>query len=82
MTLPRLIECALQKLHADPSLRYVFPLGGWGIETSTDRNAVILNLQTPDGFAVSFGVPRTLLRELADGLGDVADSHPPLRQHH
>jgi hypothetical protein len=69
MTLPSLLERALRLHHADTSLRYVFPLGSWKVETAAKTGTIILSLDTPDGFKASFGVPTTIAEEMALALG-------------
>jgi hypothetical protein len=49
----------------DPSLRLVYPLGKWNMETSTEPGKLILTLSTPDGFAVSFAVTPAELKQFA-----------------
>jgi len=57
MTLPRLIETALRQRTGDASLRHVYPVGNWRVETATDNESLLLGLATPDGFAVTFCLP-------------------------
>src|ERR1700730_3455913 len=56
MTLPRLLTRALQTQHADDSLRAVFPLSDWRLETAARSRHLILTMKTPDGFEVAFSV--------------------------
>jgi hypothetical protein len=56
MTLPRLIETALQQRTGDASLRHVYPLGSWKAEHASDGASLLLRLVTPDDFAVFFCV--------------------------
>jgi hypothetical protein len=56
MTLPRMLSMALQLRTHDQSARYVFPLQRWSIEAG-DKEFLIANLMTNDGFRVSFAVP-------------------------
>jgi hypothetical protein len=64
MTLPGLIETALRLRTGDTSLRHVYPVGDWQLESASDGESLLLRLATPDGFAVSFclaaGDARTL----------------------
>jgi len=68
MTLPKLIERALQTMHADPALRYVFPISDWSLEAAPDHMTLILNLKTPDGFAASFALSPEITELLASAL--------------
>jgi hypothetical protein len=56
MTLPQMLAMALQLRTHDQTARFVFPLGRWSLE-SGDRDFLIANLMTNDGFRVSFAVP-------------------------
>lgn len=66
MTLPHLLSEAIKARYRDPTLRYVFPLGGSAVEEATGGDAAILSLKTPDGFEVSFAVQPAALAKLAD----------------
>jgi hypothetical protein len=57
MTLPRILQTALDERFPDNTLRVVHPLGEWRLEQFEGDNGVILNLGTPDGFEVAFAVP-------------------------
>jgi hypothetical protein len=56
MTLPQLLSKALQARYGDSSLRAVFPLGDWRLETAAGSKDLILTMMTPDGFEVAFSV--------------------------
>ncbi|MBN8997310.1 MAG: hypothetical protein J0H94_19005 [Rhizobiales bacterium] len=75
MTIPSLLERALRLRHSDASLRYVFPLGAWTVETAAETGALILSLDTPDGFKASFAVPPGMAEQMALALAD--QSSPP-----
>jgi hypothetical protein len=68
MTLPALIDKALQTRYGDKSLRYAYPLASWVVERSTDPSQGMITLQTVDGFSVCFTLPRDLQRELGRAL--------------
>jgi hypothetical protein len=57
MTLPRILQTALDERFPDNTLRVVHPLGAWRLEQSEGNNGLILKLGTPDGFEVAFAVP-------------------------
>jgi hypothetical protein len=65
MTLPRMLQSALNERFPDSTLRVVHPLGDWRLEQAEGDNGLILKLGTPDGFEVAFAVPD----EDADSLG-------------
>jgi hypothetical protein len=65
MSLPGMMQQALRRRYHDPSLRLVYPLGKWNLETSTEPGKLILTLSTPDGFAVSFAVTPAELKQFA-----------------
>jgi hypothetical protein len=65
MTLPRMLQTALDTRVADGSLRFVQPLGRWRLERAKHEPALILQLGTRDGFEVAFALDG----EDADSLG-------------
>jgi len=75
MTLPGLIETALQRQLRDGSFRFAYPVGSWAIEESTDPSSLIVTLRTKDGFGVSFSMPRGNAMRLAHSLSEV--EHKP-----
>lgn len=68
MTLPSLINKALQTKFGDESLRYAYPLQSWVVEQSSDPAHGMVTLQTTDGFAVCFSIPRDQQSELGEAL--------------
>jgi hypothetical protein len=68
MTLPGLIDKALQTRFGDQSLRYAYPLASWAIEQSTDPSQGMMTLRTVDGFSVCFSIPRRQQSELGEAL--------------
>jgi hypothetical protein len=68
MTLPRLIDKALQTRFGDQSLRYAYPLVSWVLEQSSDRTQTMVTLRTVDGFSVCFSIPRQQQIELGEAL--------------
>ena len=69
MTLPGLIDKALQTRFGDQSLRYAYPLASWVVEQSSDPTQGMVTLRTVDGFSVCFSIPRERQSELAEALG-------------
>ncbi|MFC7051236.1 hypothetical protein ACFQI3_00870 [Hansschlegelia quercus] len=76
MSLPRAVRTALRLRHRDDSLRMVFPVGGWTIEASTDRDTMILTISTPDGFEASYALNRSGADDLAQSLSDAPANMP------
>ena len=68
MTLPGLIDKALQTRYGDQSLRYAYPLASWVVEQSTDPTQGMVTLRTVDGFSVCFSIPREQQSELGEAL--------------
>ena len=68
MTLPKLIEKALQARFGDASLRYAYPLSSWVVEPSSDPAQGMVTLNTADGFSVCFSIPRRQQSELGEAL--------------
>jgi len=65
MTLPGLIDKALQTRFGDQSLRYAYPLASWLVEQSAQT---MVTLRTVDGFSVCFSIPRQQQSELGAAL--------------
>jgi hypothetical protein len=68
MTLPALIDKALQTRFGDRSLRYAYPLASWSVEQSSDPTQNMVTLRTVDGFSVCFSVPIEQQSELGEAL--------------
>jgi hypothetical protein len=68
MTLPGLIDKALQTRFGDQSLRYAYPLASWVVEQSSDPTQGMVTLRTVDGFSVCFSIPREQQSELGEAL--------------
>jgi hypothetical protein len=79
MTLPGLIDKALQTRFGDQSLRYAYPLSSWVVEQSSDPTQGVVTLRTVDGFSVCFSIPRQQQIELGEAL--VAQLAPKMTQH-
>jgi hypothetical protein len=79
MTLPTLLQKALQTRYGDESLRYAYPLASWTVEQSTDQTQRMVTLQTEDGFSVCFAVPREQQSELGEALMAQSGPSPALR---
>jgi hypothetical protein len=63
MTLPGLLDKALQTRFGDQSLRYAYPLESWVV----------------DGFSVCFSIPRQQQSELGEALVAQPMAKPPYR---
>src|ERR1700687_123239 len=81
MTLPGLIDKALQTRFGDQSLRYAYPLASWEVEQSTDPTQGMMTLRTVDGFSVCFSIPRQQQSELGEALVAQPVSDVTLRPH-
>lgn len=68
MTLPGLIDKALQTRFGDSSLRYAYPLESWVVEQSSDPAHGMVTLRTVDGFSVCFSIARNQQSELGEAL--------------
>jgi hypothetical protein len=68
MTLPGLIDKALQTRFGDQSLRYAYPLASWVVEQSSDPTQAMVTLRTVDGFSVCFSIPREQQSEFGEAL--------------
>jgi hypothetical protein len=81
MTLPGLIDKALQTRFGDQSLRYAYPLASWLVEQSSDPSQSMVTLRTEDGFSVCFSIPRQQQSELGEALVAQPASRVTLRPH-
>jgi hypothetical protein len=81
MTLPGLIDKALQIRFSDQSLRYAYPLASWAIEASSDPTQGMVTLRTVDGFSVCFSIPRQQQSELGEALVAQPAATPAMRAH-
>jgi hypothetical protein len=81
MTLPRLIDKALQTRFGDQSLRYAYPLESWMVEQSSDPSQGMITLTTVDGFSVCFSMPRQQQSELGEALVAQPATSVTLRAH-
>jgi hypothetical protein len=79
MTLPVLIDRALQTRFGDQSLRYAYPLASWVVEQSSDPTQIMVTFRTVDGFSVCFSIPRQQQIELGEAL--VAQPAPKMTHH-
>ena len=68
MTLPQLLSRALQAQHGDDSVRAVFPLGRWRVETTAGSKDFILTMMTPDGFEAAFSLDALTIAEMASAF--------------
>ena len=68
MTLPGLIDQALQKRLGDHSLYSAYPLASWVVEQSSDPAQVLVTLRTVDGFSACFSILRQQQNELGKAL--------------
>lgn len=81
MTLPGLIDKALQTRFGDRSLRYAYPLKSWVVEQSSDPTQGMVTLKTVDGFSVCFSIPRQQQSELGEALVAQPAATMTLRAH-
>jgi hypothetical protein len=68
MTLPRMLQSALDARFSDGSLRVVQRLGAWRLEQLEGDSGLLLKLGTPDGFEVAFVLNDTLAGSLGSAL--------------
>ncbi len=84
MTLPRMLQTALDIRFADGSLRFVQPLGCWRLERAENGARLILQLGTRDGFEVAFALEGHDANALGAALRAVPDgtNQPAMRRPH
>jgi hypothetical protein len=84
MTLPRMLQSALDSQFADGSMRVVQRLSVWRIEQIEGSAGLILRLGTPDGFEVAFalhGADATSLGASLLAAPDTIDPRSARRPH-
>ena len=81
MTLPGLIDKALQTRFGDQNLRYAYPLESWMVEQSSDPTQSMMTLRTVDGFSVCFSIPHQQQSELGEALVAERVANVTLRAH-
>lgn len=84
MTLPRMLQMALDIRFADGSFRFVQPLGCWRLERAENEARLILQLGTRDGFEVAFALEGHDAHALGAALLSVPnrDNQPAMRRPH
>jgi hypothetical protein len=70
MTLPGILERALQTRFCDSTLRYAYPLASWTVEQSTDPTQCMVTLRTAEGFGVCFSIPREERSQISEALAE------------
>jgi hypothetical protein len=68
LTLPRLLEMALQMRTGRSDARYVYPAARWSLEPAQGESFLIFSLQTSDGFGLYFGVPFEMCKEIGSAM--------------
>jgi hypothetical protein len=73
MTLPKVIERAIQAQSSDPALRHVFQLDGWSMEAEIGGFQLIMGLSAGDGFKVRFAMSAADARAIGGELMQSAE---------
>jgi hypothetical protein len=68
MTVPQMVDKSLQARFGDRTLRFALPLSGWRIEHAHAPDTLLLAIETPDGFKVTFGLTEAISAELGKAL--------------
>ena len=79
MSLPGLIDRALQNRFGDRSLRYAYPMASWVLEQSSDPARNLVTLRTLDGFSVCFSISGGQQSELAQAFACQPELLRPMR---
>jgi hypothetical protein len=81
MTLPRMLQSALDERFPGGSLRIVQPLAKWQLEQQEIEDGLILKLGTKDGFEVAFALDGQHAGSLGAALLETpCESGPTLRR--
>jgi hypothetical protein len=81
MTMPRMAREAFRARFSDESLRIVYPIGNWKIESCAQPGKLILTLTTSDGFEISFALDGSDCAALTDGLAQAPAAAPRVPLH-
>src|SRR5262245_27500100 len=57
MTLPAIVRQSLHLRFRDRTMRVVYPVGSWEVESSQAPGTMVVTFRTPDGCEISFGLP-------------------------
>src|SRR5262245_36007444 len=79
LTLPTIMDQLVRRTNPDPQARFVFGAADWRLERGPDAESLILTLETPDRFRVSFAFGAELARGLGRALASGADRLAPPR---
>jgi hypothetical protein len=82
MTLPRMLQAALDARCSSGSLRVAQILGKWRLEQAAGETDLILKLATPDGFEVTFAVNSNVAALLGTALVTSASAAEPVPTTH
>lgn len=81
MSMPKMIQTAIQNRYDDAALRLVYPLRHFTFEAGTQDAAgvqqFILSLSTDEGFSVSFSAPESKLASLVTAVVDDVQQYEP-----
>lgn len=77
MSLPQAMQQALRLRYRDPSLRLVYPLGHWRLESSTEPGKLLVTLFTADDFEVTFSLREDELKRISDAATRARDACRP-----
>jgi hypothetical protein len=82
MTLPRLLTMAFRLKYSDETLRHVYPLRGYSLESGSDLRHLIVTLSADEGFNVAFAVRAEIAtamgRDMTSNGELLAESQGPL----
>jgi hypothetical protein len=74
ITLPRIITRAMHAKYGDNSMRLVYALDEWQLETATGDERLILTLRTTDGFDVAFALSHRDIEAMSRAAQNSADT--------
>jgi len=73
LTLPTVMDQLVRLSRPDPDSRYVVGATDWRLELGPDGESLILTLETPDRFRISFGIGAALAGAIGQALGRGAE---------
>lgn len=70
MTMPRMVSQAIGGGRCDSTVRAVHAVDSWTLERASDGVTAILTVQVKDSFSMSFALPDTDLKAVADAIAE------------
>ena len=82
LSMPKMVSDAVSRGGGDPNVRVVHHVASWYLERAQQSAAILLTIETGDGFPISFAMMERELVDMADGLsGHEVEAFSPALRH-